>query len=353
MGLARTPPQLQFSNKLEDIQESPPAHATTAPSPPNAYTAVETKERSATPPPLLSTSLNGHASNSDKETVDYLKRQLTMLSTRNRELSLSKQDLQIRLENTHTQHQEALNQERSVRQEEAETMVAHMTKLKEIHKATLSKWKEELAVQTANREEIERRYLASEEDLDRAYDQIDALNERVNTAENALTSAESKHRKEIEKCKSEYHILSEKCKRDANAYEENIASVKEQSGNKKDTDRRLQRYQAKIDALNAEIDSLKDKVEAAKDDQIELEQADETISELRRSLEKMQKETKSSKVERAFERKLKASEAEIDALKSELKSVERSVEKRVKKQIEDLNEGEFKVGRESLVMMYS
>ncbi|TIA90434.1 hypothetical protein E3P99_01573 [Wallemia hederae] len=359
---------MQFSSKLENIIESPGdaemgvddgvdsvAHAdhateeaqvaqdlesaTAVTAAPIALAAHASQSiRSPTPQKSLSTSLNGHSS-ADKETADYLRRQITMLSTRNRELSLAKQDLQIRLDKAHHTHAEALEMEQAARQQEADVMVAHMTKQKELHKSTLSKWKEELARQTANREEIERRYLASEEELEQAFAEIDAHKERTDK----LQTEFQKCNKELDKCKSDLRALSEKRRRDADAYEETIATLKHDSGNKKDADRRMHRLQAKIDALTAENNDLQDKVEASKDDQAELDQADETIKELRRSLEKAQKEGKSSKTERSLERKLKTAESEVESLQSELKSVERSVEKRVKKQLEEFSEGEIKV----------
>ncbi|EOR02936.1 hypothetical protein E3P89_03761 [Wallemia ichthyophaga] len=334
MGLARTPPKMQFGNKLEDIQEVDGVdEGGVVAGAVNDIAADAIAADAIAADPITVEPIAHDSAQSD--TISHLNRQIAMLSTRNRELHQSKQQLQIRVEDMLTQH----DQERVA-------MVAHVTRQREAHKSTLSKWKEELAIQTANREEMERRYLASEDDLDKAYEQIDGLIERVTQAENALNNAHSTHARAIEKHTSEYNALADKRKHDKEKEREN--------------ERRSLRYEAKIDTLNADIASLKREADAAREDQVELEQADETISELRRSLDKAQKEmrelkasksTKSSKVERALERKLDASESELDALRSELKSVERSVEKRVKKEMAELSEtseGEVKTLQKQL-----
>ncbi|TIB93262.1 hypothetical protein E3Q19_01393 [Wallemia mellicola] len=314
MGLARTPPKLQFKrdgsfdqevdDHLRDIQ------------PDNQLESLPV-ERDITP--------------TTNEDVEYLKRQVNMLSTRNKELTQSKFDLQLLLENT-------LNEERNARKLESDAMIAHINKQRDLHKTTLGKWKNELAIQTANREEIERRYLATEEELDNTLDQLDSLKDNVSGLEAKISEIETSHKKELDKHKKDFKILEEKRKKDAAAYEEKIVTLKDQS-NRKDLDRKIQRYQAKIDSLETDVDTLKDKLETAKEDQAELEQADATISDLRRSLEKAQKEAKSSKSDRSLERKLKSAENECDRLKDDLRHLENSIDRRVRDKIEELNEG--------------
>lgn len=218
MGLARTPPKLQFKrdgsfdqevdDHLRDIQ------------PDNQLESLPV-ERDITP--------------TTNEDVEYLKRQVNMLSTRNKELTQSKFDLQLLLENT-------LNEERNARKLESDAMIAHINKQRDLHKTTLGKWKNELAIQTANREEIERRYLATEEELDNTLDQLDSLKDNVSSLEAKISEIETSHKKELDKHKKDFKILEEKRKKDAAAYEEKIVTLKDQS-NRKDLDRKIQRYQ--------------------------------------------------------------------------------------------------------------
>lgn len=224
MGLARTPPKLQFKrdgsldqevdDHLRDIQ------------PDNQLESL-TVERDITP--------------TTNEDVEYLKRQVNMLSTRNKELTQSKFDLQLLLENT-------LNEERNARKLESDAMIAHINKQRDLHKTTLGKWKNELAIQTANREEIERRYLATEEELDNTLDQLDSLKDNVSSLEAKISEIETSHKKELDKQKKDFKILEEKRKKEAAAYEEKIVTLKDQS-NRKDLDRKIQRYQVSTVAI--------------------------------------------------------------------------------------------------------
>ena len=390
MGLARTPPHLQYRSNNFNANNNINPHEIDA----NIDDAIDnTRTHSGlnenAKVELLkfeSDYANHNNIDNNGSEVEYLKSSLNKFISQNKDLIDNNDKLNFEFERYKSLQTQSHQSELQSQQDQLDNLIQQINLERSRFYDKLNKWKNAHKVEVDNRNIVEGMLHEAEneredaldkfEELERKYNvDIDLLNKKVQSLESQLNSNDNnnvlndeqviKLNDEIHSLQSDNKILDKKYKDDVRIlkskiknlendytdlekdFKDELTSLKSQlkssnANNNINDDKKLKTLEIKIKSLEVENESLKIKMKTFETDKEYLNDADETINDLRQTLNKAMNELKSTKDMlknnvKSDDRKVKLLEVERDKLRDELTLLESSIDNKVNKKLKSYN----------------